>query len=68
MTNGEILTRLRDIANHVSDFEQAHAMEDELYENVLREIAEGEIDRDAMTMLAILALKSKKIKFNRVCS
>ncbi len=51
----------------IDDYEAAHGLEDTLYENVLRAIAEG-THQEHPSSLAREALKSKQIEFERVCS
>jgi hypothetical protein len=54
--------RVREIRRIKKDYEAAHAREDDLYEDVLRTIAEGAENAQG---LARAALKTKKIDFPR---
>ena len=47
------------------DYEEAHSIEDELYEAVLKEVVEGNVEAEEM---AREALKTKKIDFPRYCA
>lgn len=56
---------LREIEDASSDYEAAHSMEDDLREDVLREIADG---NPLSVELAKLVLTSSEIDFVRYCS
>ena len=47
------------------DYEAAHALEDRLYEGVLRSIARGAPDAEK---LAIAALETRNLRFKRSCA
>jgi len=66
VTVEEIKERVREIEQHAMDFEQAHALEDRLYADVLRAIAKGGHPWPAA--LAKAALETKAIKFARSCA
>ena len=55
--------RIKDIA---SDDEAAHGAEDDLWERALRTIADGRADDPQH--LALVALETKKIDFQRWCA
>lgn len=65
MTKQEVIERVKQIEAIRHDDEVAHSMEDDLYRDVLRAIAGGEIDGHE---LAAEALKVEKIKFARWCA
>lgn len=62
----EMLERVRKAARDGDD-EQAHALEDELRERALRDIAHRADERHA-SELAHIALESSKLAFNRWCA
>jgi plasmid stability protein len=65
MTIAQINKRLQKIKNVASDDEHAHSLEDELWHDVLKAIADGCAYPQAM---AAAALKSRDIKFSRWCA
>jgi len=65
MTKNEVKKRVKDIKDSADDYESAHSMEDDLYQDVLNAIAEGAEDA---AVLAKEALKTTKINFPRYCS
>ena len=66
MTVAEVKERLREIAAKRGDDENAHGMEDELHQDVLRAVAEGRCSDAAGC--AAEALKSLDIDFARWCA
>ena len=62
----QIEARIAAIYAVQSDDEEAHIMEDELWEDVLRAIANNEVDSPSTA--AYLALTTKNIKFARWCA
>jgi len=44
MTKNEVKQRVKDIKDSADDYESAHSMEDDLYQDVLNAIAEGAED------------------------
>lgn len=62
MTVAYVEKRIRQIAAIQDDDERAHALEDKLWKQVLRAIANGASDGQA---LAAAAIKTKKLKFCR---
>ena len=66
MTVPEIEERVAEIARlAVTDNEAAHAEEDQLYEDVLRTIADSDDSGLAKSMLAVAALKTRSLDFAR---
>jgi hypothetical protein len=65
MTKNEVKQRVKDIKDNADDYESAHSMEDDLYQDVLNAIAEGAEDAVG---LAKEALKTTKINFPRHCA
>lgn len=61
----EVKKTVNDIKESVADFEGAHELEDDLYEAVLKEVAVGNPEAQAM---AREALKTKQIDFARYCA
>lgn len=61
-TTGEILAKVAEIQEVEDDPEQAHAMEDDLYIQVLRAIADG---AENAAELAEAALQSQLLDFDR---
>jgi hypothetical protein len=55
-----------EIEHHKGDYERAHGMEDDLYINVLKAIAEQRGDEP--WRLAQEALKTQDIQFGRYCA
>ena len=64
-TSKEIRAQVRHIGEISGDFEDAHGLEDKLYERVLIAIARG--DADPM-QLAREALQTKRFDFKRECA
>jgi len=64
MTPMEVELRVIEISGFGYDPEAAHSMEDKLYIDVLREIAEGASDP---AKLAVAALATQDLKFDRWC-
>ena len=62
MTVDEVKRRLEEIRQAIGDDEQAHALEDELFADVLRHYA------GTGSAIAIEALKSKVMDFARHCA
>lgn len=62
MTIDEVAARIEKIKERVGDNESAHAEEDELYETVLRSIADGAENAQA---LAAAAIKAYDIDYQR---
>lgn len=60
-----IFSRVEDIRDAADDSEKAHAMEDDLHQQVLTVIAAGAPNADK---LAAEALKTVAIKFPRCCA
>lgn len=65
ITIEEVEARVRMVESRKDDNESAHGIEDDLYEDVLRAIAEGSPEA---TALARAALKSKDVDFARWCA
>lgn len=65
MTLAEVKDTVRNINDSKGDFEMAHDMEDDLYENVLKEVVVNNPEARAM---AREALKTKHIDFARYCA
>lgn len=63
MTRLDVRKKVGEIAEHIDNPERAHILEDELYELVLRSIAQNETDD--IVGLCIEALNTKKIDFDR---
>lgn len=61
----EIEFRVGEIRDVAPDYEQAHAMEDDLFRDVLAAIADGQ---QGARKLATEVLKSSEIEFPRLCS
>jgi phage shock protein A len=67
LTVEDVKARVKEIKESAKmDYNGAHAMEDSLYEDVLKAISKGKCDDPAT--LAKEALKTTKIKFARMCS
>ncbi len=66
MTPDQVRSRVRAIEAVAGDDERAHIMEDELWEDVLTEIAEGKSADDVGC--AREALKTKRLDFARYCA
>ena len=62
----EIRKRIGEIAEQMDDDERAHGLEDDLYEFVLKTIAQG--NTDDSRGLCMEALKTKKMDFERWCA
>jgi len=60
-----IRNRVDGINDHNYDAESAHSLEDALYLDLLRAIAEGNIKGHDAQLCAIAALESQKIVFSR---
>jgi hypothetical protein len=65
LTIPEVVERVKAIRDERYDAEAAHSDEDSLYEDVLRAIADGSRDAEA---LAAQALITKDFDFERWCS
>lgn len=65
MTYRDVIARVEAIEDVAHDYEKAHGMEDALWEDVLREIANAHPDSFG---LARYALKTKDIEFARYCA
>lgn len=65
MTLKMVKTEVKNIRTVRLDSEDAHAKEDQLYQAVLKEIALGHVQAQS---LAIAALKTRQIKFERWCA
>jgi len=65
MTECEIMSRVNKIEAVAGDDERAHSMEDSLYEDVLRYMAT--LNHEC-SRLAVAALKTKEIDFERWCA
>ena len=66
MTIDTIKSRLEEIRRIAGDNERAHSAEDELHQDVLRAIADGDIEPlDSIREAARLALASIDIEFER---
>lgn len=63
MTPSDVIKLLSEIEHADCDQERAHALEDDLFVEVLSAIAEGQCDNPAE--LARLALRSRDIEFDR---
>lgn len=66
MDTSEIKKRVKEIKGVAWDDERAHSWEDKLWEDVLRAIANEDVDNPYT--LAKEALKTKKIDFSRWCA
>lgn len=64
MTIEDVKERIQKIKDVKDDYEKAHSLEDELWRNVLREVAKGASNSQG---LAEAALKSRWIRFARAC-
>lgn len=64
VTKEWILGRLHSIEEYAHDSEEAHCMEKDLWETVLRAIAEDTVD-GSIRAAASIALRSKLIPFSR---
>jgi len=65
MKVNDVKKLVNEIKNCPGDNEAMHALEDRLYESVLRAIAKG--NQENPELLAKEALKTKKIQFERWC-
>lgn len=61
----EMVVHLEDIK---SDDEGAHAFEDDIWEAVLKAIAEGRVAPDDVEKVCAAALATKKVEFHRWCA
>lgn len=70
MTRDEVIIAVSEIQDlaHKGDVEAAHGKEDELYFNVLNQVARDGTCDVRVRELARLALKSKLIEFSRHCA
>lgn len=65
MNVSDILARIEAIENAGGDFEAQHSLEDQLYEDVLRAIANGAENAQALAETALLSLR---LDFPRYCA
>jgi hypothetical protein len=65
MTTDEVRARVAEIASTADDYEAAHSGEDRLYRDVLEAISAGAPNA---AELASEALKSRELRFPRVCA
>lgn len=66
LTKQEVIGRVTTIRNTKGDDEHAHGLEDALYRDVLKAIAEGTCEEPVGC--ARVALATQKIKFARHCA
>ena len=65
MTIEDVKERIQKIKDVKDDYEKAHSREDELWRDVLREIAKGSPNSQG---LAEAVLKTRWIRFARACA
>lgn len=71
MTFEEIVTRQKDIVEHIEDDKKCHAMEDEMIWDFIGALAypvECKMENADIVGMARLLLETRKIPFNRWCA